>query len=420
MNMNYSKELCDRIGQLRKQKGLTQEQLASRLGVTSQAVSKWENELSCPDVALLPVISDLFGISVDELFGRTPKTVDVRSGLIAEYLFHGDARDSSGNGHHGTVVGAVLCEDRFGRSERAYYFDGKDDYIVVERTPVLNPDAFTLSVWCYYDAAARLEGWHGAIVSQDGQLRRRVFQLCTWDDTIAFHRFLAEPDLSLDHPLQKGYWYHIAVTYEEHTFKLYRNGFFVQERRGELRPDAEEPLYIGGRSTDEPRFYFHGKIDDLRMYSRALSADEVSALFLEQGWVPVKELEAAAEAKDLPVLECVEDVQMVVARENLQAAAEWYIRCLGFKLVMEYNREMVMLSLYNGPNLIVHGGMAVGSDANAMAPFIFKTKRNVEVLRDELASAGADVRDIEDKGFAFFLHFRDPFGHPWTFIREKR
>jgi len=56
MNMNYSKELCERIGQLRKQKGLTQEQLASRLGVTSQAVSKWENELSCPDVALLPVI----------------------------------------------------------------------------------------------------------------------------------------------------------------------------------------------------------------------------------------------------------------------------------------------------------------------------------------------------------------------------
>lgn len=420
MNMNYSKELCDRIGQLRKQKGLTQEQLASRLGVTSQAVSKWENELSCPDVALLPVISDVFGISMDELFGRTPKTIDVRSGLIAEYLFHGNARDSSGNGHHGTVVGAVLCEDRFGRSERAYYFDGKDDYIVVERPPAINPDAFTLSVWCYYDAAARLEGWHGAIVSQDGQLRRRVFQLCTWDDTIAFHRFLAEPDLSLGNPLQKGYWYHIAVTYEEHTFKLYRNGFLVDEKQGELHPDVDEPLYIGRRSTDEPRFYFHGKIDDLRMYSRALSADEVTALFLEQGWVPAKELEAAAEAKDILVLECVEDVQMVVARENLQAAADWYIRCLGFKSVMEYNGEMVMLSLYNGPNLIVHGGAAVGNDANAMAPFIFKTKRNVEVLRDELASAGADVRDIEDKGFAFFLHFRDPFGHPWTIIREKR
>lgn len=420
MNINYSKELCERISHLRKQKGMTQEQMASRLGVTSQAVSKWENEQSCPDVALLPVLSDVFGTTVDELFGRTPKTIDVRSGLIAEYLFHGNARDSSGNGHHGTVVGAVLCEDRFGRSERAFYFDGKDDYIVVERSPKLNSDAFTLSVWCYYDAAVRLEGWHSAIVSQDGQLRRRVFQLTTWDDTIAFHRFLAEPDLSLDHPLQKGYWYHIAVTYEEHTFKLYRNGVLVQEKQGEIRPDAEEPLYIGRRSTDEPRFYFHGKIDDLRMYSRALSADEVTALFLEQGWVPMKELEAVAKAKNLPVLECIEDVQMVVPREKLHTAAEWYIRCLGFKLLMEYNGEMYMLSLYNGPNLIVQGGAAGGGRTDAIAPFIFKTKRNVEALRDELASVGAVVQDIEDKGFAFFLHFRDPFGHPWTIIREKR
>lgn len=420
MNVNYSKGLCERISQLRKQNGMTQEQLAGRLGITSQAVSKWENEQSCPDVSLLPVIADLFGISMDELFGRTAKTIDLRSGLIAEYLFHGNARDSSGNGHHGTVVGAALCEDRFGRSERAYYFDGKDDYIVVERAPELNPDAFTLSVWCYYDAAARLEGWHGAIVSQDGQLRRRVFQLCTWDDTIAFHRFLAEPDLSLDNPLQKGYWYHIAVTYEEHTFKLYRNGVLVDEKQGELRPDAGEPLYIGRRSTDEPRFYFHGKIDELRMYSRALSEGEVTALFLEQGWVPVKQLETAIEAKDVPVLECIEDVQMVVAQANLRAAAEWYISNLGFKLLMEYNGEMYMLSLVHGPNLIVHGGSEGAGGTDAMAPFLFKTKRNVEELRDALASAGAAVQNIEDKGFAFFLHFRDPFGHPWTVIREKR
>ena len=59
----------------RKALGLTQEGLAQKLGVTNQAVSKWESGQSCPDLALLPRIADLFGITIDELFGREPKAV---------------------------------------------------------------------------------------------------------------------------------------------------------------------------------------------------------------------------------------------------------------------------------------------------------------------------------------------------------
>lgn len=58
------------ITKYRKELGLTQEALANQLGVTNQAVSKWESGQSCPDVALLPKLADLFGISLDQLFGR--------------------------------------------------------------------------------------------------------------------------------------------------------------------------------------------------------------------------------------------------------------------------------------------------------------------------------------------------------------
>ena len=54
----------------RKALGLTQEALAQKLGVTNQAVSKWESGQSCPDLALLPGLADLFGVTLDELFGR--------------------------------------------------------------------------------------------------------------------------------------------------------------------------------------------------------------------------------------------------------------------------------------------------------------------------------------------------------------
>jgi len=64
--------LGERILTYRKKLGITQETLASELGVSNQAVSKWESDQCCPDIALLPKLADLFKISLDELFGRTP------------------------------------------------------------------------------------------------------------------------------------------------------------------------------------------------------------------------------------------------------------------------------------------------------------------------------------------------------------
>ena len=57
----------NRITKFRKAKGMTQEELANQLGVSSQAVSKWENDISCPDISLLPKLCRLLGITVDEL-----------------------------------------------------------------------------------------------------------------------------------------------------------------------------------------------------------------------------------------------------------------------------------------------------------------------------------------------------------------
>lgn len=65
-------KINEQIAFLRKQKGLTQEELANALGVTNQAVSKWESAQCCPDIQLLPDIARLFDVSVDELLGYTP------------------------------------------------------------------------------------------------------------------------------------------------------------------------------------------------------------------------------------------------------------------------------------------------------------------------------------------------------------
>ena len=62
--------LAENIARLRKERGMTQEALAEVIGVSPQTISKWENSTTYPDVSLLPVIADVFGLTIDALYGR--------------------------------------------------------------------------------------------------------------------------------------------------------------------------------------------------------------------------------------------------------------------------------------------------------------------------------------------------------------
>ncbi len=78
-------KLNDTICFYRKKQGLTQEELAQRLGVTNQSVSKWESAQCCPDISLIPRLADIFDISIDELFGKEPKPTVNNYDLCTEF-----------------------------------------------------------------------------------------------------------------------------------------------------------------------------------------------------------------------------------------------------------------------------------------------------------------------------------------------
>ena len=61
------KTLGSMIAELRKQHGMTQLELAEKMGVTDKAVSKWERDLSCPDINSLPNLAEILGVTVDDL-----------------------------------------------------------------------------------------------------------------------------------------------------------------------------------------------------------------------------------------------------------------------------------------------------------------------------------------------------------------
>lgn len=86
MNANHV-NLGNKIRELRKAKNISQEVLAQYLGVSFQAVSKWENETAMPDVALIPALASFFGVSTDDLFDYNRLELERRVYQICEDAF---------------------------------------------------------------------------------------------------------------------------------------------------------------------------------------------------------------------------------------------------------------------------------------------------------------------------------------------
>ena len=68
-----NKNLGEMISFLRKEKGMTQSELAEKMNVTDKAVSKWERNLACPDVNSIPKLAEILGITVEELLNAQTK-----------------------------------------------------------------------------------------------------------------------------------------------------------------------------------------------------------------------------------------------------------------------------------------------------------------------------------------------------------
>ena len=81
------------LAALRKERGMTQLELAEKMGVTDKAVSKWERDLSLPDVNTIPKLAELFGLTVDELMQG-----------------EGKPRSSGGRGRKASQIACLACK----------------------------------------------------------------------------------------------------------------------------------------------------------------------------------------------------------------------------------------------------------------------------------------------------------------------
>lgn len=102
---------CSKIGNLifdlRREKGMTQKQVADKLNISDKAVSKWERGIGCPDVCLLTELSELFGVNVQQLLSGSLDQNDVSGGNMKRIKFY--VCPTCGNIISATGSGDVSC-----------------------------------------------------------------------------------------------------------------------------------------------------------------------------------------------------------------------------------------------------------------------------------------------------------------------
>src|SRR4051812_30708719 len=197
------------------------------------------------------------------------------NGLVAFYPFNGSANDATGNGNNGTAQNAILTSDRFGRSGMAYAFNGVDSLIVanVPNIPLGN-NARTISLWVKQSSNDASQGVN--VLRWGADVPRQAFGIIANSNPYTWQgqSWGGGNDVNSGVVVDKK-WHQILVTHDGSALEIWIDG--VQKGMSAIGIDTQSsPLAIGGLSGGK---IFQGSIDDVRLYNRALSPQEIERLF---------------------------------------------------------------------------------------------------------------------------------------------
>ena len=204
------------------------------------------------------------------------------TGLVAAYGFNdgtgSTVTDASGNGNHGTISGAQWTSS--GQYGKALVFDGVNDWVTVADSPSLDlTTGMTLQAWVYPTALSggSANGWRTVILKQQStQLAYALYANSNTNRPNGYVYTSSDQGVFGNAQLPLNTWRHLAVTYDGAALKLYVGGTLVGNRAlpGIIKTSGH-PLRIGGNSIWGE--YFKGRIDEVRIYNRALTAAQIQA-----------------------------------------------------------------------------------------------------------------------------------------------
>ena len=206
-------------------------------------------------------------------------SVPVPADIISWWRAEDNANDATTNNHGSLQNGSTFANGKVGQ---AFSFGGSNNVIIGD-APDLNPtSALTIEVWVFMTE----ENWdHRDIVSKDGEWSDRQY-LLTVSDISRFRAhvwtvngtnyFDGNTEVAVDT------WYHVAMTYDGQWLKLFVNGILdgsSSASTGAVVTTSQPMRLGGGEPSGGLPYYFTGLIDEPTIYNRALTTNEISAIY---------------------------------------------------------------------------------------------------------------------------------------------
>ena len=224
------------------------------------------------------------GVDSSAIHIEVEENIIPTDGLVAYYPFNGNANDESGNGHNGTIHGARLTIDRFGYNDKAYRFDGSNDYITFQSQsfPTGN-NPFVVAGWFKTTDTGGGNGWNGNTLFSYGNPNIHV---TVYAGEFLIHvrenNYIGPYITAPGHFVADGVFHFFVYEYSNNVIKFYLDGILIIDQQYNLST-TYYPFQIGIRKFN-PYFYFNGTIDDIRIYNRILTIEEINSLYHENGW----------------------------------------------------------------------------------------------------------------------------------------
>ena len=211
------------------------------------------------------------------------------NGLVGWWPFNGNANDESGNGNNGTVNGATLTNDRFGNVNKAYSFDGINDFI--QSTNHSLSGSVTFSCW-YRMSSFNLPGndmfyMTNQSISDDIYSSNIAFGFRSYQGEYGHSTSVNSQSLTGYYATNNlpaiNVWHHLVCVFENGSYiKMYLDDVIVYNNNNVVTNSSSIsfPILFGGTGTSS-FCYYSGELDDIAIWNRALSEQEIIELFNE-------------------------------------------------------------------------------------------------------------------------------------------
>jgi hypothetical protein len=217
-------------------------------------------------------------LAASSAFAQVPSYVPT-NGLVGWWPFNGNANDESGNGNNGIVNGATLTTDRLGNANKAYSFDGINDYIRVSNfNPLLN-NSFTISLWVKVISNNNYQ-----VFLSKGPKAAGHFEVYSFYQTnkLSWNTNDMCQNIQSNFTITDNFFHNIVVVQNNNIVSF----FIDNSLQGQFACTGSIQNFINdltfGKIDDPFPYFSNGKIDDIAIWNRALSQQEITNVYNAQ------------------------------------------------------------------------------------------------------------------------------------------